>query len=69
MGHPGINERMLPNQLSDDDLHLGTVKFFKKEKDWGAQLPRRPLPPERDAWLPPGRPSGARRHFEGFPPL
>jgi cold shock protein len=23
---------MLPNELSDEDLHVGTVKFFKEEK-------------------------------------
>jgi cold shock protein len=41
---------MLPNELSDEDLHVGTVKFFKEEKGWGA-IASDALPPERDAWV------------------
>ncbi|SDZ25179.1 Cold shock protein, CspA family [Geodermatophilus africanus] len=41
---------MLPNELSDEDLHVGTAKFFKEEKGWGA-IASDALPPERDAWV------------------
>jgi cold shock protein len=47
---PDDNECMLPNELSDEDLHVGTVKFFKEEKGWGA-IASDALPPERDAWV------------------
>jgi CspA family cold shock protein len=39
-----------PSELSDEDLHIGTVKFFKAEKGWGA-IASDDLPPNRDAWV------------------
>jgi CspA family cold shock protein len=41
---------MLPSELSDGDLHVGTVKFFKAEKGWGA-IASDALPAGRDAWV------------------
>jgi CspA family cold shock protein len=41
---------MLPSELSDEDLHVGNVKFYKDEKGWGA-IVSDALPPERDAWV------------------
>lgn len=41
---------MLPSEVRDADLHVGTVKFFKAEKGWGA-IASDDLPPGRDAWV------------------
>ena len=44
------NVRVLPSEFSDEDLHVGIVKFFKGEKGWGA-IASDALPPDRDAWV------------------
>jgi CspA family cold shock protein len=41
---------MLPDELTDEDLHVGTVRFFKADEGWGA-IASESLPPERDAWV------------------
>ena len=38
------------SEFTDEDLHVGTVKFFESEKGWGA-IASDALPPERDAWV------------------
>jgi CspA family cold shock protein len=41
---------MPPSQPSDEELHDGTVKFYKEEKGWGA-IASGALPTGRDAWV------------------
>jgi CspA family cold shock protein len=44
------DERMLPGELTDEDLHVGTVTFFEEDEGWGA-IASESLPPERGAWV------------------
>jgi len=41
---------MVSSEPRDDELHDGTVKFFRQEKGWGA-ISSDALPAGRDAWV------------------